>query len=125
DAVADPGGEVARQVGVAGQQGERGGVDAGEGVAAQLVGLPVEVQGLAEPGGAGGAVGGAGGGVLADAPGEAEGVAAELGSEVGAGEQFPDKQGGAGGVAAVGQGEGAAVEQVVVVGVEFVQPAGG
>src|SRR5262249_7037868 len=57
--------------------------------------------------------------------GEGEGVAAEGGRQVGTGEQFLHEQGGAGGVAAVGQGERTAVEQVVVAGIEFVQTACG
>src|SRR5204863_6200252 len=91
---------------------------------AQVVGLAVEVEGLAQPGAA---VGGAAGDVLADAAGEAEGIAAEGGRQVGAFEQVPDELVGAGGVAAVDQGEGAAVEQVVVAGVAalVLQPTGG
>ncbi len=123
--VPDAGGEGAGGVRFAGEQGEGGGVDAGEGIAAEFVGLPVEGEGFAEPSGADGRVGGARGDVLTGASGQAEGVAAEGGRQIGPLEQVLDEQGGAGGVAAAGQGEGAAEEQFGVVGTPIGHAAGG
>ena len=123
--VPDAGGEGAGGFRFAGEQGEGGGVDAGKGIAAEFVGLLVEGEGFAEPGGAGVRAGGARGDVLAGASGQAEGVSAEGGRQVGQPEQVLDEQRGAGGVAAAGQGESAAVEEVGIVGTPLGHAAGG